>query len=310
MIKPYIQIARPDHWFKNVFVLPGVVFAVYDTPDLLTWQILPSLLLALLSTCLVASSNYVINEILDAPTDISHPVKKNRPIPSGIVNLKVAYAEWIILGLIGLVIGWYVNLFIFISLLALLIMGFLYNIPPVRLKDVPYLDVLSESINNPIRLLLGWFVVTTAYPPTLSLVIAYWMIGAFFMATKRYAEYRNIDDPLVAARYRKSFSYYNHYRLILSMVYYSSAFSFFFGIFIVRYRMELILSVPFLAGFIPMYMRLGFWKNSPAQSPENLFKQRGLVIYSLFCLILMLSLLFIDIPIIDKLFHPIHMPGE
>lgn len=310
MIKPYIQIARPDHWFKNVFVLPGVVFAVYDTPDLLTWQILPSLLLALFSTCLVASSNYVINEILDAPTDISHPVKKNRPIPSGIVNLKVAYAEWIILGLIGLVIGWYVNLFFFLTLFSLMIMGFLYNIPPIRLKDVPYLDVLSESVNNPIRLLLGWFVVNTAYPPTLSLVMAYWMIGAFFMATKRYAEYNNIDDPLVAASYRKSFSYYNHYRLLLSMVYYSSAFSLFFGIFIVRYRMELILSVPFLAGFIPIYMRLGFWENSPAQSPENLFKQRGLVLYCSFCLILLLSLLFIDIPIVDKLFRPIHMPGE
>lgn len=310
MIKPYIQIARPDHWFKNVFVLPGVVFAVYDTPSLFSWQILPSLLLALLSTCLVASSNYVINEILDAPTDLSHPVKKNRPIPSGLVNLKVAYSEWIILGILGLILGWYVNLFFFLSLLALLIMGFFYNIPPVRLKDIPYLDVLSESVNNPLRLLLGWFVVNKTYPPTLSLVMAYWMIGAFFMATKRYAEYRNIDDPLVAARYRKSFSYYNHYRLILSMVYYSSAFSLFFGIFIVRYRMELILSVPFLAGFIPMYMRLGFWENSPAQSPENLFKQRGLVIYSLFCLILMLSLLFVDIPVIDKLFRPIHMPGE
>ena len=39
---------------------------------------------------------------------------------------------------------------------ALWIMGCLYNFSPVRTKDVPYLDVLTESINNPLRLLLGW----------------------------------------------------------------------------------------------------------------------------------------------------------
>lgn len=213
--KPYIKIARPDHWFKNVFMLPGVVFAIYDSPTLLSWGIFPSLFLGLLATCLVASSNYTINEILDAPMDALHPVKKNRPIPSGQVNLKIAYLEWVLLGMTGIAIGWHLNLFFFLSLLFLLIMGFLYNVPPIRLKDLPYLDVLSESVNNPIRLLLGWFIINKLYPPTLSLIMAYWMIGAFFMTVKRYAEYRRIGDPAIAEKYRKSFSYYNEYRLIL-----------------------------------------------------------------------------------------------
>lgn len=309
-IVPYIRIARPDHWFKNVFMLPGVIFAIFDAPDLLSWQILPSLLSGFMSTCLVASSNYIINEIIDASRDIYHPVKKNRPIPSGQVNLKIAYVEGILLGLTGLIIGWHINLFFFISLLSLMVMGFLYNIPPIRLKDIPYLDVLAESLNNPIRLFLGWFTVNEAYLPTLSLIMAYWMIGAFFMAIKRYAEYRRIGNPLMAEKYRKSFSYYNEYRLILSIVYYASAFSLFFGIFLVRYRIELILSVPFLAGFIPMYMRLGFLEDSPAQYPEKLYKQKGLVVYSTFCLIVILSLLFIDIPIVERMFRPFHIPGE
>lgn len=309
-IVPYIKIARPDHWFKNVFMFPGVVFAIYDSPSLLTWKFLSSLIIGLTATCLVASSNYTINEILDAPRDAHHPVKKDRPIPSGQVRLKIAYTEWIVLGLAGLFLAWQINRFFFLCVFLLLIMGFLYNIPPIRLKDLPYLDVLSESLNNPIRLLLGWFTVNAAYPPTLSLILAYWMVGAFFMTVKRYAEYRQINDPERAAKYRKSFSFYNHYRLILSMVYYASAFSLFFGIFLIRYRIELILTVPFLAGFIPMYMRLGFWENSPAQYPEKLYKQRGLVIYSAFCLVLVLSLLFIDVPFVAKIFEPVHMPGE
>ena len=308
-IKPYIQIARPDHWFKNIFMFPGMVFAVYDSPKLLSWKIVPDFFLGLIAVCLVASSNYTLNEILDSPRDSLHPVKKNRPVPSGKVNLKIASLEWIILGLAGLLVGISVNLPFFLSLAFLMIMGLLYNIHPIRLKDIPYLDVLSESVNNPIRLFLGWFIINEFYPPTLSLIMAYWMLGSFFMATKRFAEYRRIGDPEVAASYRESFAYYNEYRLILNIVYYASAFSLFLGIFLVRYRIELILSVPFLAGFIPVYMRLGFWKDSPAQYPESLYKQKGLVIYTAFCVVVVLTLLFIDIPVIDRIFRPLSMPG-
>ena len=81
-----MQIARPDHWFKNVFMLAGVVLAIFYFYDLaaFSWLMLG---IGLLSTCLVASSNYVINEILDAPTDRDHPVKCQRPIPAGLVSL-------------------------------------------------------------------------------------------------------------------------------------------------------------------------------------------------------------------------------
>ena len=130
------------------------------------------------------------------------------------------------------------------------------------------------------------------------------------MTVKRYAEYKRIGDKETAIKYRKSFAYYNEYRLVLSMVYYASAFSLFFGIFLIRYRIELILSVPFLAGFLPVYMRLAFGHDSPAQYPERLYKQRGLVVYSTFCLILIVSLLFFDIPILEQIFQPLHIPGK
>lgn len=307
---PYIQIARPDHWFKNIFMLPGVVFAVFDSPGRWSGDFAWPIVLGFFATCLVASSNYVLNEILDAQKDGLHPVKKNRPIPSGKVNFRLAYIEWFVLGFAGLLVGLTVNTSFFVLLAMLLVMGLLYNIPPIRFKDKPYFDVVSESINNPIRLCLGWYTIIQTYPPTLSLIMAYWMIGAFFMATKRYAEYRRIGNKQIATQYRKSFAYYNEYRLILSMVYYASAFGLFFGIFLIRYRIELILSVPVLAGFIPMYMRLGFWQDSPAQYPEKLYRQRGLVIYSALCLVLVLALLFIDIPIIARIFDPVSIPGE
>ena len=310
MITPYIKIARIDHWFKNIFMIPGVVFACFDSPERMTWQIIPLFCLGLLATGLVASSNYTINEIIDAPMDALHPVKKERPVPSGQIRLAIGYLQWIVLAILGLLLAWGINIFFFFALLSLFIMGMLYNIPPVRMKDLPFLDVLSESLNNPIRLLLGWFTLNSEYLPTLSLILAYWMIGAFFMTIKRYAEYRRIGNSEVAARYRKSFAYYNEYRLLLSTIYYASAFSLFFGIFLIRYRIELVLSIPFMAGFISVYMRLAFWENSPAQYPELLYKQRGLVLYSLFCVVLLLALLFIDVPVLERFFKPYNFNGN
>ena len=85
-LRPYVQIARIDHWFKNAFMLLGVVLAVFYQPDVAVWSSLVPLAIAVLATCLVASSNYVLNELLDAPSDRLHPEKKHRPVPSGQVR--------------------------------------------------------------------------------------------------------------------------------------------------------------------------------------------------------------------------------
>ena len=67
----YVRMARIDHWFKNIFVIPGVVVAAYFVrPDLGT-LVFP-VLIGLLSVCLAASANYVLNEWLDMATDRHH----------------------------------------------------------------------------------------------------------------------------------------------------------------------------------------------------------------------------------------------
>lgn len=303
-ITPYLQIARFDHWFKNVFVLPGMVVAVYAQPDLISWEAMINLVIALIAVGFVASSNYVINEVLDAPKDALHPVKKNRPVPSGQVNIKIAYVEWILLMIIGLLLSLPLGIEFFLTNLALWIMGCIYNIPPIRSKDMAYLDVLSESVNNPLRLLMGWYSTGIDVIPPVSLIAAYWMLGAFFMAVKRFAEYRRINDPEVAIQYRSSFSHYNQERLLVSITYYGTAFGLFFGIFLVRYRLELILSIPLIAGFIAWYIHMGFIEDSPAQYPERLYKQTGFVAYAIFTMVATIALLFIDVPILEQIFQP------
>ncbi len=302
-LKPYLQIARFDHWFKNVFMLPGVVFAYYVKPELFTGLSLLHIFIGLLATGFVASSNYVINELLDAPFDALHPVKKFRPIPSGGINTTFVYIEWIGLAVIGLLLAASLGVQFFVVELWLWIMGCLYNIPPFRSKDKPFIDVLSESVNNPIRLLLGWYLTGIVVLPPVSLLLAYWMIGAFFMAIKRFAEYRKIACAQTAANYRSSFRYYNQERLMISIMYYAVAFGLFFGIFLIRYKMEMVMSVPFIAGFMAWYLHLGYLENSPAQYPERLYKEKSFFAYCLFCCVIALSLLFIDWPFLHSFFQ-------
>jgi decaprenyl-phosphate phosphoribosyltransferase len=299
----YVQIARVDHWFKNSFMILGVILAVFYEPRVATWSNLVPLAVGVLATCLVASSNYVLNELLDAPNDRLHPEKRFRPVPSGRVRPALGYAEWILLAIAGLSLALTINVYFFASALLLWIMGLAYNIPPVRTKEWPYLDVLSESVNNPIRLLLGWFALVTGHFPPLSLAISYWMIGAYFMAMKRYAEFRHIGDAKVAAAYRGSFAYYTEERLLISLLFYATACALFAGIFIVRYHPELILFVPFAAGLFAYYMKLGLQPDSPTQNPEKLYRQRGFVAYLIVCFAVFVALMFTSIPKIYELFN-------
>src|SRR6476646_2956850 len=292
----YIQIARVDHWFKNVFMLLGVILAVFYEPKVVSWSKLVPLLVAVLATCFVASSNYVLNELLDGPRDLLHPEKRFRPVPSGRVRPAIAYAEWLLLAAIGFGLAMTINYYFLASAVWLWVMGILYNVPPIRTKEWPYLDVLSESINNPIRLLLGWFALVSGRFPPLSLAISYWMVGAFFMAMKRYAEYRHIGDRAVAAAYRKSFEYYTEDRLLISLFFYATSCALFAGIFIVRYHPELILFAPLAAGLFAYYMKLGLQPDSPVQNPEKLYKQRGFLGYLSVCVVVFVALMFTSIP--------------
>jgi decaprenyl-phosphate phosphoribosyltransferase len=298
-----VQLARLDHWFKNAFMILGVVLAFFYEPALFTWRSAGLLGLALVATCLVASSNYVLNELLDGPADRLHPKKRLRPVPSGQIRAAVGYTEWIALGVAGLVVAWSINEYFFGSAVLLWLLGITYNVPPIRTKEWAYLDVISESANNGVRLMLGWFPLITDRFPPVSLILSYWMIGAFFMAAKRLAEYRHIGNPAVAAAYRRSFAYYNEERLIVSLVFYATCCALFAGIFIVRYHLELILFTPVAAGVLAYYLKIGLQADSPVQNPEKLYKERGFLAVMLCSVALFIALMFTSMPVLYDWFN-------
>jgi decaprenyl-phosphate phosphoribosyltransferase len=302
-LKAHIAILRIDHWTKNVFVLPGVVIPLTIHQGV-TPNLIQRLILGMISVCLVASSNYVINEILDAPYDRLHPIKRMRPAARGMVNLPLGYLQWILLMAAGVGIGYFISPLFCITVAVLWIMGCFYNIRPMRTKDVPYLDVLSESVNNPLRMLAGWYMVTDTLVPPVSLLICYWMIGAYFMALKRFSELREIGDKKKAAAYRRSFRHYTERSLLVSVLFYGSSAMLFFGAFLIRYRIELVLTFPLVALVMAVYCNIAFETNSAAQHPEYLYQNKLLMICVVCCSMAMLALLKYDIPALNRIFTP------
>ena len=300
----YFGIARVDHWVKNAFMLPGIALAllfVHPTGELLLWHAA----LGLLALCLCASANYTINEYLDAESDRFHPVKRERPAAQDLLDARLVMTQYVLLVALGLAAALQVGRSFAITSGVLLGMGILYNARPARTKDTPYLDVLSESINNPLRLLLGWFALVNDVLPPSSIVLSYWMGGAFLMAVKRFSELRGIGDPERAGLYRRSFRFYTEDSLLVSAFFYAICSAFFLGVFLIKYRIEFLLTFPLFSLMFAWYLAIGLKPHSAAEAPERLFTERRFVAFvALLCAIAGI-LFYVDIPWLHILVEPI-----
>ncbi|MDA0812682.1 MAG: UbiA family prenyltransferase [Verrucomicrobia bacterium] len=153
----YIRICRIDHWLKNIFIVFGHAVAFVLGPGVdLTWANILVCALSLVPACFIASANYILNEILDAPFDRTHPTKRLRGVAAGKVNVPILWGIKVVLIIAGFMMAFeFFDIGYIIALALLLLSGVVYNVQPLRLKDRAYLDVIAESFNNPIRLWLG-----------------------------------------------------------------------------------------------------------------------------------------------------------
>jgi hypothetical protein len=116
------------------------------------------------------------------------------------------------------------------------------------------------------------------------------------MAIKRYAEYRFIADPVRAGLYRRSFRFYTEQSLLVSAFYYALSCAFFLGVFLIKYRIEFLLSMPFLALLFAWYLTIGMRTKSAAQNPERLYREKSFIAYVGALAVLITLLFFVDLP--------------
>ncbi len=148
MLSALIKSMRPRQWSKNVFVLAAVVF----DKKLLNPEAVGKSLAGMILFCLISSSVYLINDILDAEADRNHPQKRNRPIASGKLPVPVAAAA-----AIGIILFTIPASFLLSTLFGwIALIYFLVNLAySTRLKHIPLIDVLIIAAGFVLRVAAG-----------------------------------------------------------------------------------------------------------------------------------------------------------
>jgi 4-hydroxybenzoate polyprenyltransferase len=246
--------------------------------------------LAFLVSACVSSVNYAVNEVLDAPFDATHPVKCRRPIPSGRVEIAPLLGITAFLALATVAVtAWGFPRQVLESIVALFAAGLLYNLPPVRLKDWPYLDAATEALTNPIRLAIGWLAVSGAILPPFLLLVAVWAFGAFVMTGKRVAELRQYGPA--AVRYRSTFARYTVRGLLTVQVIYAALGVATVSALFAAQRPALLASLPLIVVLVAWVLRMTFEPDSPVVEPERLYRRPVFLLVSalIFATVLVLA---------------------
>ena len=302
----YLRIARFDHMTKHVFIVPGIILALLLRPQaasaLSQGQFWFDLVLGFAAAVFVASANYVINEWLDREFDRFHPEKSQRAAVQREMAPGIVIAEYLVFLALGLGLAYAINQTFLLAAILLAVSGITYNVNPIRTKDRVYGDVLSESLNNPIRLLMGWAIVDATTLPPASLFLAFWFGGAFLMNSKRLAEYRDIvasDGAEILGRYRRSFRYYTENKLSVANLVYALSCAFFMAIFLIKYRVEYVVLFPCIVALFAVYYALALQPDSVARKPEKLYNSKPVIMTTAVTLAVFLLVTFVDIPVLE-----------
>lgn len=172
---------RPAQWLKNIFVLAPLFFSL----SFLDVTAVSHVLFAVLTFILLSSSVYIINDICDIEEDKGHPVKKNRPLPAGLISVKTA------LYLSGFLnISAWLIAFALLPKACLVIMGFYFVLQLLytwKLKHEAIIDVISIAAGFVLRVLMGVYAISVAFSPWI--ILTTFLLALFLAFGKRYNEY-------------------------------------------------------------------------------------------------------------------------
>lgn len=197
-----IKAARPRQWLKNLALFTTILF----TGQIFESEYLGATIAAFIAFCMLSSSGYIINDILDAPKDRLHPFKKFRPVASGALPTKLAFFLSLLFVIIGLTISASVSQAFLLLAILFIILQYSYSL---FLKHISVIDILAITAAYFIRVYAGE--AATGYHISIWLALAALSLALFLAIGKRRAELTLIQgyQGVVPKDTRASLSHYS-----------------------------------------------------------------------------------------------------
>lgn len=174
-----ILAARPNQWVKNFIIYTAILFS----GKLFEVDLFIQTTIGFVIFCLLSSTSYILNDIIDYPYDRKHPAKKNRPIASGQLSIPDATFAVFILTLVSLIMALFFSVPFFLIAFAFLLLHFLYSL---YFKLKPVFDIFAISFSFMLRAFAGS--VITGYHIQIWLLLTVFFISLFVATVKRHAE--------------------------------------------------------------------------------------------------------------------------
>ncbi|GAA0098501.1 decaprenyl-phosphate phosphoribosyltransferase [Clostridium perfringens] len=143
-----LKLMRPKQWIKNFFVFGALIFSY----SFLNLNKTIAALIAFILFCLISSTVYIMNDILDVEKDRVHPKKRFRPIASGAISIKKATIALVVLLAISMISSFMINKGLFFILVLYFINNIFYSF---KIKNIVILDVISIAVGFILRVIAG-----------------------------------------------------------------------------------------------------------------------------------------------------------
>jgi 4-hydroxybenzoate polyprenyltransferase len=287
-LRGLVRSMRPSQWTKNGIVYAGLVFdGKLNRPDLV-W----STTLVVICFCLVSSSVYLMNDLVDIEKDRQHPRKRLRPLPSGQLSPMVAGMASLLLGVTGIAASFWINPWVGGILGVYLLQNIAYSF---YLKNVVILDVMILSLGFLLRVIAGVVVVEVSnFSPWLYVCVT--LLSLFLGFGKRRHEITLLAGE--AANHRASLEQYNLPLLdqLIGLVTTSTLVSYTLYTFEAQTALagwRMLLTVPFVFYFIARYLYLIHVRKLGGAPDELLLKDRPLLLNSALWALTVVALIYL-----------------
>ena len=268
---PLLKTMRPKQWVKNGLLFIPLIF----DEQLTNWPALARVVAGFVLFCLLSSLIYIVNDLMDVEADRKHPVKRERPIPSGNLMVSTAIVASIVIALVVFVAAIFLSHTFALFCLAYLALNLAYS---AWLKHAPILDVMILASFYVIRVAAGAsLIIVHRFSPWLYVFTTF--LALYLGIGKRRAELNLLAED--ANSHRRSLSGYTLPLLDQLILIVSSSTILTYSLYTfsapnLPANHSMMLTIPFVIYGIFRYLYLVQVKHSGGEPEDVLFSDRPL----------------------------------